>query len=185
MAKPKIMHLFIFVALLAVLVLPCFTMFVVIPLYKGFIVSEAEKIVTNVTQRMAHYLVGTEEIDNKNLPIDFIREVAETKKLLGSWKIIVYRQDGTIAHSSETSEIGTKATESFFPEIIRTGKAHTQINKREIVTIDGVKKELDLVESYVPIVVNGRQVGVFGLFHNLSKNRNTLSILRVFEIRSP
>jgi signal transduction histidine kinase len=126
---------------------------------------------------MASYLVDAEEIKKGRLPPDFVREVAETNKLLGPWKINIYSQDGTIAHSSEISEIGGKITESFFPAIISTGKPHTLISKRKIVTVDGSEKELALVESYVPIVVKGKQIGVFGLFHNLSKNRNTLSIL--------
>jgi signal transduction histidine kinase len=152
-------------------------MFVVTPLYKGFITSEAEKIVNSITSHMARYLVDVEEIEQEKLPADFIREVAETKRLLGLWKITTYSPNGTIAHSSEISEIGTRTTKTFFPQIIRTTKAHTLINKIKIRSVDGSTKELDMVESYVPIVINGKLVGVFGLFHNLSKNRNTLSFL--------
>ena len=177
MPKSKILHLFISITLITVLLLPSFTMFVVIPLYKGFIISEAEKIVTNITEHMASHLDAIDKIEQDKLPPDFVHEVAETKILLGSWKINVYSRDGTVAHSSEISEIGAKTTESFFPVIISTGKPHTLISKRKIVTVAGSVKELDLVESYVPIAVKGKLIGVLGVLHNLSKDRNTLSIL--------
>ncbi|MEN8135787.1 MAG: GAF domain-containing sensor histidine kinase [Thermodesulfobacteriota bacterium] len=177
MPKPKILHLFILIALIAVFILPFYTMFVVTPLYKGFIVAEAEKIVKNIANHMALHLVEVKEIEKEKLPTGFIHEVIETKKLLGLWKINIYSPDRTIAYSSELTEIGTKTTENFFPKIISAGKAHTLISKKKVVAVDGSAKELDLVESYVPIVVNGKRIGVLGNFHNLSKNRNTLSFL--------
>ncbi len=177
MPKLKILHLFIIIALIAVLLLPCYTMFVVTPLYKGFIVSETEKIVENITTHIALYLGEVKEIEQGQLPADFVQEVIETKNLLGLWKIQIYSTDGTIAYSSEIPEIGTKTTKSFFPEIISKVKAHTLLNKKKIMPVDGRQISLDLVESYVPIVVNNKQIGVVGIFHNLSKNRNTLSFL--------
>jgi signal transduction histidine kinase len=45
------------------------------------------------------------------------------------------------------------------------------------VSVGGSAKELDLVESYAPIVVNGKPIGVLEIYHSLSKYRNTLSFL--------
>lgn len=175
----KIQHLLIFIALLSVLLLPCYTMFVVTPMYRGFIVAESEKIVKKITDRLTlelhDYVEGGEK--GVGLSPDFIREARDIKQFLGLWAIKLYNPDGTLIYSSAVSETGNKATAIFLSEIKGTGEPHTRIKKRKFTNSAGSSKKLDLVESYVPIVLKGKLIAVLGVFYNLSESGNALGFL--------
>jgi len=176
-SKLKILQLFMAIAFVAVLLLPCYTIFIVTPLYTNFIVQETEKVVEGIAWQLALHLVDVPDVSRDKLPQDFIREVEETKKLVGLWKIKLYEPEGIISYSTDLSEIGGKTTKDFFQGIISTGETHTLINKKEIITPSGNLLKIDLVETYVPITREGKTIGVFEIYYNISESKKDLSLL--------
>lgn len=177
MLKLKILHLFIGIALIAVLILPCYTIFVVTPLYNGFAFSETVKVVEGVASQLAFHLIDEGKIENGKLPADFIREVDEIRQVLGIWKIKIYDHDGVIAYSSDVAEIGGKLNRAVLSEMLSSGVKHTLIDQEKVVATDGVAKKIDLVESHVPIVIGGEKVGVFEIYYDITESKRNLRIL--------
>ncbi len=93
MPRLKILRLFVVIAFVAIITLPLYSIFVINPLYNGFIVRETEKVVENIAHQISFHLIEVSNLSKDNLPADFIREIENTKKLIGLWKIKVYSPD--------------------------------------------------------------------------------------------
>ncbi len=166
------------VSLVAVLILPTYTMFFLTPAFTGFLISDTEKRLVLVAERMADSLLKEEkEISAKSITPYFIRELGHIREAIDVWKVKVFTLDGTIVFSTDPADIGQKSGKDFFGNVISTGRPYSYLAAKTIRGKDGQAVEAQIIETYVPVMHNSKVVGVFEIYYDITATIKALDRL--------
>ena len=89
----------------------------------------------------------------------------------------IFSPAGEIIYSSEPAEVGHFNEEAYFRELAANGAARAEIIPTQSRSLENEVVPADVVETYVPITRGGRLLGVFELYHDVSRERKDLSRL--------
>ncbi|MDD2733402.1 MAG: GGDEF domain-containing protein [Desulfuromonadaceae bacterium] len=171
MHRNMILVLITAVSVLIVLALPLYLKFIAYPAYEEFQVSNAEKEMAILAQRMVKKHVFSAPISQTvPLPEKFVADVEFIQRTVGLPKIKIFSKEGVIVYSTETADIGTRTTKSFFPNMLVDGRPRTEL---KIIKQSGNLDDVHMIETYVPIMDHGIAVGAFEIYHNITDLRLT------------
>jgi transcriptional regulator with PAS, ATPase and Fis domain len=91
-------------------------------------------------------------------------------------KLKVFSQHGEIIYSTHSENIGQKNNESYFSEIVAKGDAYTKFIPGNTKTLEGRSIGLDVVETYVPIMKNGKFIGALEIYYNITQRKEKFDI---------
>jgi predicted signal transduction protein with EAL and GGDEF domain len=89
----------------------------------------------------------------------------------------IFSPFGEIIYSTEPTEVGQFNKNAYFRQIAATGTGRAEIIPKQSRSLENEVVAADVVETYVPITKEGRLLGVFELYHNVSKRRSDLNRL--------
>jgi diguanylate cyclase (GGDEF)-like protein len=92
-------------------------------------------------------------------------------------KMRIFSPFGEIIYSTEPAEVGQFNKDAYFRQIAATGTGRAEIIPKQSRSLENEVVAADVVETYVPITKGGRLLGVFELYHNVSKGRSDLNRL--------
>lgn len=162
-------------SLFPVLFVPLYTIFITAPAYNDFILKFAHRALVNIAGHLADEVGDLEHTPvRQSLKPQTIERLKHHRGIINLWKIKVFTTDGTRIFSTDPTDIGGHTSKYFFPEIVATGKSFSLIEKK-IVHRDGKRRLLYLTETYVPIVREGRVIGIFEIYYDITKGREQLS----------
>ena len=165
MKNTRILNAVLLISLVAVLILPAYTMFFLTPAFTGFLISDTEKRLVLVAERMADSLLKEEkEISANSITPYFIRELGHIREAIDVWKVKVFTLDGTIVFSTDAADIGQKSGKDFFGSVVSTGRPYSYLATKTIKGRDGQPVEAQIIETYVPVTHNTKVVGVFEIY---------------------
>lgn len=178
MKNARILNAVLLISLLAVLILPAYTMFFLTPAFTGFLISDTEKRLVRVAERMADSLLKEEkEISAQSITPYFIRELGHIREAIDVWKVKVFTLDGTIVFSTDPADIGQKSGKDFFGNVISTGRPYSYISPKTIKGKYGQPVEAQIIETYVPVMHNREVVGVFEIYYDITATIKALDRL--------
>jgi len=173
-----IINLVLLVSLLAVLILPLYTIFFLTPAFTRFIIADTEKRLTSVASRMADTLMEKENsITAASITPGFIRELEHIRAVIAFPKAKVFAVDSTIIFSTDPADIGRKSQQTFFQDIVATGRANSYISKKEMPDKSGATSSRLIIETYVPIIHGTRTIGVFEIYYDITETSKALERL--------
>lgn len=178
MKNTGILNAVLLISLLAVLILPAYTMFFLTPAFTGFLISDTEKRLVRVAERMADSLLKEEkEVSAQSITPYFIRELGHIREAIDVWKVKVFTLDGAIVFSTDPVDIGQNSKKDFFGNVVSTGRPYSYISPKTITGIDGKPFEAQIIETYVPVVHNSKVIGVFEIYYDITATFNALDRL--------
>lgn len=178
MKNARILNAVLLISLLAVLILPAYTMFFLTPAFTGFLISDTEKRLVRVAERMADSLLKEEkEISAQSITPYFIRELGHIREAIDVWKVKVFTLDGTIVFSTDPADIGQKSGKDFFGNVISTGRPYSYISPKTIKGKYDQPVEAQIIETYVPVMHNTKVVGVFEIYYDITATIKALDRL--------
>jgi diguanylate cyclase (GGDEF)-like protein len=89
----------------------------------------------------------------------------------------IFSPSGEIIYSTESTEVGQFNREAYFRQITANAAGRAEIIPRDSRSLENEIVPADVVETYVPITREGRLLGVFELYLNVSKARKDLNRL--------
>lgn len=92
-------------------------------------------------------------------------------------KIKIYSSSGEVIHSSDPKDIGTVNTSRTFREIVARGNEFSKILHVNDLTLEGKSVSSDLVEIYVPIAREGKFIGAFEIYYDVTHTLEELDKL--------
>jgi energy-coupling factor transporter transmembrane protein EcfT len=147
------------------------------PEFTKEIVLEAQKN----SQRVAVYLIKEyyPAISSivKPVPSDLEASIQRDIDIFNLWKIKFFNPDGKILYSSEKAEIGNLNKKPYFVELVAKGQIFAVMVKKDEYTEDGTATPYDVVETYVPIMLENTFNGAFEVYVNVTEQMQRLKAL--------
>ena len=169
MLRIKLLRNLLFLSLAITILLPGYEYLVLHPSYKNLLTEETE----NEAVRYASYMVRTLGLENQSLTKDRLPEaldeslqpVKRDKQLL---KLRVFSSLGEIIFSTKTDEIDTLNEKTYFREIVAKGQVYSKVVQKDRKTADGATTKIDIVETYVPFMVNDSFGGAIEVYYDVT-----------------
>jgi len=147
------------------------------PEFTKEIVKEAQKD----SQRVAVYLIKEyyPAISSivKPVPSDLEASIQRDIDIFNLWKVRFFNPDGKILYSSEKAEIGNLNKKPYFVELVAKGQIFAVMVKKDEYTEDGTATPYDVVETYVPIMLENTFNGAFEVYVNVTEQMQRLKAL--------
>jgi hypothetical protein len=176
----KNFKIFIFAALPSIVVSIVIFLSYPLFLYPKFtkeIVLEAQKN----SQRIAAYFIKEYypaiSSSVKLVPGDLEASIQRDIDIFNLWKIRFFGPDGKILYSSEKAEIGTVNKKPYFVDLVAKGQILANMVKKEGDTEDGTPPPYDVVETYIPFMVENTFKGAFEVYVNVAEQMQRLEAL--------
>jgi len=169
MLRIKLLRNLLFLSLAITILLPGYEYLVLHPSYKNLLTEETE----NEAVRYASYMVRTLGLENQSLTKDRLPEalgeslqpVKRDKQLL---KLRIFSSLGEIIFSTKADEIGTLNEKTYFREIVAKGQVYSKVVQKDRKTADGATTKIDIVETYVPFMVNDSFGGAIEVYYDVT-----------------
>ncbi len=168
-------------ALLALL-FPALSLLLVYPRYRAHMLEMVEDDARALTRHLSHEVSG----EAGRLKIDFNRE-SEPFLLndFGILRLRVLDAQGRISYSTEPGEVGKINQRPYFRQMLTSGRELTRIVPRREQALEGKVMARDVVETYLPLLKQGKCLGVFELDYDISDAERGLTRIYLFSLLFP
>lgn len=189
MLKIPFLRNILIVALTFAIILPLVDLLVIHPSYETLIEKEAEEDAVRYVRQLTLAL-GLEgfPLERNSIPPS-VRAVVG--RLQGDGKLIKLRffsPTGEIILSTKPNEEGTVNAHDYFREIVARGRVFSKVVRKSSTTADGEITNIEVVETYVPIMVDGSFRGAVEIYYDITSQRkeveavSAISLLLIFTI---
>jgi len=124
------------------------------------------------SEKIANYFInyhGTEIADYHLNDTDKLEASIEKNiKIFQLWKVRLFNSDGVIVYSSKKKELGNVNHKPYFRDIVSKGKNYSKIVEKKDFTASGSIAPYSVVETYVPIMENGKFQGAYEIYLNVT-----------------
>ena len=183
MLRIKLLRNLFFLSLAITILLPGYEYLILHPSYKNLLIEETE----NEAVRYASYMVRTLGLENQSLIKDRLPEaldeslqpVKRDKQLL---KLRIFSSLGEIIFSTKADEIGTLNEKMYFREIVAKGQVYSKVVQKDRKTADGVTTKIDIVETYVPFMVNDSFGGAIEVYYDITDSIDRVKSISFYSI---
>jgi len=158
--------------------LPLYTLLVLHPAYREQLIRENEhesvRYANFLIRSLRHEGVRIERGQLLAAAVEQSRIIKDDPHLI---KLRFFSPGGEIVFSTETAEIGNVNTQDYFHTIVAKGKVFSKVVKKDQQTADGVLTKIDVVETYVPFMVDERFDGAIEVYSDISAGMANISTL--------
>jgi len=166
------------VSLAVGIALPLYDVLVIFPAVSRMLVENARDDSIRVARHLSSLLITDSGQLNGTLStevlLDEIKEPTEEFELV---KIKVFSDSGEILFSTDPEEIGIVNRNAYFSEAVAKGQVVTKVVLREHESLEGQTMKTDVVETYVPLQIDGDIQGAFEVYYDISARKNELDRL--------
>jgi len=168
----------LFVAILFASVFPLYDLFYIIPSYQNLLLQETER----EAARFVRFIIVSNYLDEIELlpgriPESLINDIVQLQNDEALVKLRIFSPAGEIVFSTDKSELGTLNKNTYFREVVAKGVAYSKIVHKESITAEGVTTDIELVESYVPVMIRGEFHGAMEVYYDITTGQMALASL--------
>jgi PAS domain S-box-containing protein len=183
MLKIPFLRNILLVAFLFATIFPIYDLFYIIPSYQHLLIQETERDAELFVRHLilSNHLHDThvqyEKLRHENIPESLFYDIAQLKEEGKLEKIRIFSPAGEVIFSTDEQEIGTINNKEYFKEVVAKGNFYSKLVRNESFTAEGVATDIDLVETYVPVMIEGRFQGAMEIYYNVSSSQASLASL--------
>ncbi len=136
----------------------------------------------DVSERVAAHLKGTLFSHGDTLTIgsfdqDVNNEIFQLMKDLRIEKIKTFSNTGVVLFSSDQEDIGQKNIHDYFQTRVARGDIFSKLVKKGTKTMEGRIAQIEVVETYVPLMKDGVFLGAVEIYFDITRNREMIRTL--------
>ena len=166
------------VSLVAISLFPVYTVFVLAPQFEGLLVENTKDEAIRLAGYFSTFVVEEgKELRRGTLPPHLLDRLGSLERDGHLVKMRIFSPSGEIIYSTDSSEVGQVNREGYFRRIAQGGTNRAEFIPEHSRSLENQVVPADVVETYVPIMREGRLLGVFELYHDISKERKDLGRL--------
>jgi diguanylate cyclase (GGDEF)-like protein len=143
------------------------------PSFVRVLVEESERDAVRAAQVLQSLALGDSAGSFEPDPARTI-SIESVRIALGVLKFKIFDHAGRLTYSSDGADIGRVNESPYFREIVALGKTHTHVVQRDDPTLEGERYVQDVVETYVPVMEEGRFAGAFEIYYDITAWREDL-----------
>jgi signal transduction histidine kinase len=92
-------------------------------------------------------------------------------------KIKIFSSSGVTVYSTDPEEVGDINRKSYFSQVVAKGKTYSQLVKKDTKTLEDKVIHADVIETYVPVKINGNFIGAFEIYYDVTERKEKLDNL--------
>lgn len=178
MLKIPFLRNILIVAFLFATVLPIYNLCFIVPSYQDLLIQETERDAARFVRFMIiSNSLNELELHADNIPQALINGIGKLKEEETLIKLRIFSPLGKIVFSTDTQEIGTINKKNYFRNIVTKGKLYSKMVHKESVTAEGTATDIDLIETYVPVMVDGQFHGAMEVYYDVTYGQENLKSL--------
>jgi diguanylate cyclase (GGDEF)-like protein/PAS domain S-box-containing protein len=164
------------IAIVVVTGLVYYTIWGISPKYTGLLIENTEEEAIRAGTHLASMILSKDQgLITKDSILNVNKHmILDTGKYLGIHKLKIFSSSGEILFSTDKKEIGQVNRKDYFLRFVSKGKPYTKTIRKEAKTAEGEISKVDVVESYVPIMRQGKFAGAFELYYDVSKRKSKM-----------
>ena len=164
---------YIFIICLAVAVgFPVVNIAFVFPVFTNLLTANTEDEAVRLARHLATLVVDQDRQLKNNAQIK--AAVGDLSAPFGLEKLKVFDPSGAIVYSTAPADVGTVNTRSYFHEIVAKGGTFTKLVRKDQLSKEGRQVDVDVVETYVPIMIGPTFVGAFEIYYDITDRNNAM-----------
>ncbi|MFH1216771.1 MAG: histidine kinase [Pseudomonadota bacterium] len=169
----------VFLSLIAILILPLYTVFFLSPSFVDFIIKSHKELAIDVAIHMESKLIPdrSQRLTRDILTPLVLKRISGTADDFNLLKVRIMFPDGEIFFSSRPEEVGQFIGFAEFKQTVASGKPSVQMIKKGEKSSEGLIVPGDIVETYVPILREGKAIGVFEIYYDVTRKKEELNSL--------
>ncbi|MCR4377512.1 MAG: ATP-binding protein [Rhodospirillales bacterium] len=178
MVQPGFIRSVLLLVVAVAIIFPTYEIFSVYPRFTKFLVASVED---EAKRTAAHFssMINFEEQEIKAGALSPSAEavVAEMVKDFNLVKVKVFTPSGEIIYSTDAKDIGTVNTRDYFANVVARGLPYTKVVEQQNDSLEGQAYTSDVVETYVPIMRDGKFTGAFEIYYDITEQKKHLDEL--------
>jgi len=177
--KNRLLRNILILAIIIVIALISYNVFFTIPSFTKLLINTTENDAVRITKHLASSLLISEknEIGKNSLNIQLLKEVGKIKEDFELMNLKVFSASGEIVFSGDPNEIGDINQRRYFHDIVAKGKVYAEVVPKDKESLEGRKLTSDVLETYVPLMNDGRFLGAFEIYYDITDRRKQLNRL--------
>ncbi|MBI5632755.1 MAG: PAS domain S-box protein [Nitrospirae bacterium] len=172
----KPVRVIVALAIVAVLAMPVYILFVISPAVTQLVERNAQEEALSVATHLASMLLSNNVLPGRDLlPADFSPEVEKVRKDFRIIMVKVYSSAGVVIYSTDPAYLGQVNSEEYFRNMVSKGRVCSKIVRQKAKTLEGETAESDVAEIYVPLMKAGVFSGAFEIYYDVSGRISNLN----------
>jgi K+-sensing histidine kinase KdpD len=154
--------------------------FFITPSLTKLLINATESDAVRITRHLASSILILEgtEIGKNSLNISLLkREIDKIKEDFGLMSFKIFSPSGEIVFSADQNEVGETNQKRYFHDIVAKGKVYAMVVPKDQESLEGRKVTMDVLETYVPLMSNGRFLGAFEIYYDITDRKKQLDKL--------
>ena len=178
MGQSSLLKIILLIAISAIILFPLYAIFIEYPSFEKVITENTSREAVRIATILSSVLIDSAvELRADRLPKPFLRHIQQLQTDTRVIKLKIFNPSGTIVYSTNPGEIGRTNEEDYFQRIVTTGGSKVQEILKDELTLEKQVMPADVVETYVPIMKDGKMIGVFEIYYDISAEKNELRSL--------
>jgi diguanylate cyclase (GGDEF)-like protein/PAS domain S-box-containing protein len=166
--------------LFSVALVPLYGLFVSHPQYEQLLVHITEDEAARVARHLSQILHEQGiDVTQDRLPSGFAADIQSVKSDFKLVKVKIFSREGVVVYSTDAQDIGKPNEHAYFKEIVAQGRVFTKLVPKEARTAENQVATADVVETYQPIMVEGRFLGAFELYYDITDRLQQMDRLQI------
>ena len=174
----RLLRYTLFISAIVLFLFPAFERFVSYPNFSAQLISSIEKGAIRAGNHLSKSLIKYDlDITDDQIPEIFLFELTNTMGDFQIEKIKIFLGSGKVVFSSDTADIGKINSNDYFHDKVAYGHTFTKVVQKGSKSLEGRIVFADVVETYVPIIKNGKFVGAFEIYYDITAQKAELDKL--------
>jgi PAS domain S-box-containing protein len=173
--KIRLLRNILIVSLSIVILLSLYNVFFIYPSFTELLIESTKDDAERTTRHLASVLLSDRsELTEGSFNLDSLIEIEKLKRDFELMKLQVYSKSGKTLFSTEPKDVGTINRKGYFHEIVAKGKVHTEVVPKDTESLEGPIVTADVVETYVPLMSDGKFLGAFEIYYDITERKDQL-----------
>lgn len=139
------------------------------------LVAASEQNAIRITRHLAREVLSetSEGLDNSQITSK-VKKINQHKEDLGLWKLKIFSPKGQTLFSTTPEDIGKVNSKPYFWDIVAQGKPFSKLVTKTNRSMEDEEVSADVVETYVPIMKEGRFYGAFEIYYDVTGRKTAM-----------
>ncbi len=177
--KNRFLRNILILVMMIVIALISYNLFLTTPSFTKLFIDTTKNDAVRITRHLASTLLISEktEIGKESLNIQLLKEVGKIKEDFELMNLKIFSALGEIVFSGDQNEVGQINQRRYFHEIVAQGKVYAEVVPKDKESLEGQKVTSDVLETYVPIMNEGRFLGALEIYYDITDRRKEINKL--------
>jgi len=178
MIQPGFIRSVLLLMLAVAITFPAYELFSVYPRFAKFLIASVEGEAKRTATHFSSIIDFEEQkIKTGVLSLSAEAVIAGMAQDFNLIKVKVFAPSGEIIYSTDAKDIGTVNTLDYFANVVAKGLPYTKVVEQQKEDLEGHTYASDVVETYVPIMRDGKFVGAFEIYYDITERKKHLDEL--------